>query len=370
MTKTSEAPLAGVNLFCTTNDHYAAAETARQQGKAYAGDLLEYAEAQTMVRQRAEGYGATLVASNDPIPADMGVHNYRIDPPKQFRQVMAQFYTNNSSLDVAAPRLGVERYGEMDELAVDQLAARLDAGEQYVFAYTGRDRGLAKYLIHNSDQLAKLEALRHKSSVDFSRFFEVRPFIETPSDRYTSYRTLVTPSGETIAASLLYSAHAKYEDSRVTEDRPWDDDDVLKTFRRELEDPTSKYFLNAIDVRSNVATGGTLIPLMGDSGHKPTPLERDILEAHDIDPDNVRVPSSIESTSRVIGKLLGPQIGIVMGLDFISSKKMKTEHMLEANAGPGAGTYRRCWGERQASSFKAMWSHAFSSLAADIDRNP
>lgn len=254
-------------------------------------------------------------------------------------------------------RVPEQSFGSMDEDAVELLKQEIDSGRPVMFAYQKRDRGHAKYLIDNSQQVAVMqnlgEAYREQTGQQLYDHFMVRQFVETPSDFFTSYRLVVTAAGEVQAAGLLYSGHTKASGRRMI--RTCDDtgDERLRFMTRHFEDPNSPYFLDAIDARSNIMCGGDMIPLMGNNRQPLREGEANILEAHGIEPVKPEVPQTLVTYARQIGSV-ARRAELVVGVDFIQDKD-NNPYLLEVNLGPTGRAYNICHLGGQASMTDAMY---------------
>src|SRR5690606_17548775 len=124
--------------------------------------------------------------------------------------------------------------------------------------------GQSKYLIESREQLGIFEGFvdYYRGRYPAASRYDVKECIKTPSSHYTSYRIVLNPLGDPIAAGLLYSEHTK--EKRVIEIPQEEDWDTLGvSYSDVLENPSSPFFLGSEDIRSNVNQGGTVIPLMG-----------------------------------------------------------------------------------------------------------
>jgi hypothetical protein len=213
------------------------------------------------------------------------------------------------------------------------------------FLASNLNGGYAKYLIENEAQFQKFHSLiNYFSEYKLSNMFEAREFISTPSDRYTSYRIVLSASGEPIAAGLLYSGHTKDQKKviEVPRDRTWDQigDNMLDG----LENPISPFFLNARDTRSNINQGGGVIPLMGGRNARHITLEEEgILSEHGVDPRHIQVAHKLLEQVTIIGENIGKYYGMAVGVDFMQDVKTGKFYFLEANSGPGGRTVAECW---------------------------
>ena len=320
---------------------------------------MQRLQAETIATARAMG---ALIIEN--ASADSDLHARQLAQPRSFTLIGMQPHFEQVQAELAARSdvlAGPWRAPFADYQARDDKSFP-------VFMASSKDGGVAKYLVEEQGQLDKLQALCAAfPAYQLDRLFEARQYIATPSDRFTSYRVLATATGEIIGAALLYSAHRKSEQARIVgrHDKHWDV--VGKSLLSTLENPATPYFLNALDARSNVAQGGGCIPLMGNGASRPpSEVERAILAAHGIDADQVRLPAELHERASVIGKVLGKNAGIVVGVDFLQEAGTSRFHFLEINPEPGPQTYAACWLEDSVPSqeaYRAMFQRSLASLA-------
>jgi hypothetical protein len=171
--------------------------------------------------------------------------------------------------------------------------------------------------------------------------YEYQQFINTPSDRYTSYRILVSANGTILAGSLYCSAATKNDSALLTDPQRIENLGSLGTDLSDfLVNPASLVYLGAKKILSNQSQGGNGIVLGPTAASKPmTESDRPILLAHGINPDNPKIPPEIADKSRIIGQTLGPRHGIVMGIDWLQEEGTNNFYCLEKNRGPGPVAY-------------------------------
>lgn len=203
------------------------------------------------------------------------------------------------------------------------------------------DGGQQKYVLDNAHQI-KTAAQFFRHYPDDASPFKVSEFIETPSDRYTSFRVLVDGSGTLLAAGLLYSRHECSARKRMPESQM-----DLGYSEHPFDSPDSPYFLQSRDFRSNMRLGGTVIPLVGEfAGHSKSNhprLESEILLQHGITPESPQIPIDIAEQARAIGQLVCQQSSLFIGVDFLMDTKRDREAVfLELNTYAGSGTYHAC----------------------------
>ena len=203
--------------------------------------------------------------------------------------------------------------------------ASLDA--PFVFKDVSTNRGVNKFLVETPEQEKKLRSFLSAYQKSHSLHdLMLEKFIETPTDRPTSYRYTMTPTGTIIAASLLSAP--------TTASRP---PETTHHFAS-LADPDSVYYLASPSITSNVSTGGVAVGL--DFPERvlelaPVDLERAaLLEAHGIDSSSRNAPEHVTDTARKIARAIGPSIGLILGIDIIQQSVTGTAHYLEANSLP------------------------------------
>ncbi len=228
----------------------------------------------------------------------------------------------------------------------------------YVLADTKDTRGYGKYLVETEEQHRKVLAYaEHRLDTALGTqqvsSFAMREFVETPTDYFTSYRVIATPK-TVVAAGLLYSAH-KLSDAKIMDDGS-----------SELSDPQSAFYLAARDVRSNIALGGEVIPIVGSNPIPQMSLHREILEAHNIDPDNPALPPSITDQVPGIVHNYSRVTGIHSGLDFIGDGVY-----LENNQAPGLRTWEACHFGGETIDYSIAYADIYSQALQDLTvQNP
>lgn len=199
--------------------------------------------------------------------------------------------------------------------------------------------GKGKYLIETQAQWDTFYAFIAAYPDPIARFFECQEFIETPSDRYTSYRVMVSALGKIMASGLSYS-EPKAKMGKYTTDRPHFECYVEFDLPPEdlLTNPKSRFYLGAKRVVSNVAQGGRSIVL--DPTERSKPMidgDKEILLAHGLDPEHPSLPEDIKIMAQKIGVTLGREMDLVVGIDFIQGAG--GNYYLETNGHPGLKDY-------------------------------
>ena len=180
---------------------------------------------------------------------------------------------------------------------------------------------------------------------DLRPHFAFNRFIETPGDRYTSYRVLASAHGNILAAGLTYSSHTK-QDALVTAEHPEKKELELTlkgcagtNYFSLLSATESPFYIAARKVTSNLFGGGSVIVLNPtEKSKQATDDEKHILEAHGIDPEDPRLPDDLVAPSIEIAKTIGRRRHPYVGIDFIQGGD-ETKYYLETNTGPGLEVY-------------------------------
>jgi hypothetical protein len=250
---------------------------------------------------------------------------------------------------------------------------QLQDGHPIMLAYKPQDRGHMKYLITSTRQLNRFFDFAHDAGdrIDLNNF-ELREVVDTPSDRYTSFRLVADATGSLVAAALDYSVHSKdgalpvVERDRFSDSRPAS---PVRYIKNALEDPDSPYFLGAHDVRSNSPHGSHTIALMGENRKPPNREACSILEAHGIDPAHPSPPKELVDVAQFIGRTVGPSVHLLVGVDFFG------QYYGETNFGPGGVAYGACHmggGGTTLDRYVAMRRDALANIASSPrgeDRN-
>ncbi len=160
---------------------------------------------------------------------------------------------------------------------------------------------------------------------EFHRSMRIQKFIKTPTRYNTSLRVLISSTGDVLVSSLKYS-----EPTTNTKEK------YYGLFDKYLSDPSSPYFLGNESIVSNTIAGGNSI-LLEKSDYSN--LEKEILLAHDIDPNNAVVPQPIMRACINIACNCSREIGAICGLDFIYDDETKTWKYLEEHEYPMLNSY-------------------------------
>lgn len=329
-----------------------------------------YADVFEDIAGRAAALGATIV--RDP-RGDEDLHRaHLLGKPNAYTLIGSNALIREETADLCRRP---EAFGITIPQTTPYVATRgQELSLPFMLAYAGLDNGEGKYLIGNAEQLSRVRAMLDKDReglFGLAEGYEVREFITTPSEHYTSYRVVTSPEG-IIAAGLLYSAHKKNEMQVIQGFNPNYQPITLDTNMwgrspmTAFEDPRSPLFLQALDARSNVDCGGNCIPLMGENRRKTTVAEEVILEAHGIDPENPMLPERISEPAMSVARKVGRIASLVSGIDFLDDEQLTTAWFLEHNPLPGTSTWNACWNAGQSTdqAIREMHDAALNTLVA------
>jgi hypothetical protein len=225
---------------------------------------------------------------------------------------------------------------EVQPVPSEDIAAYMRHQTLPVLVYMeGLAGGEGKLVIDTPEQIHKVARLLEEQPWTKDYPLKFKPIIETPSDRYTSFRVLVTPAGDILGSGLLYSPERTEEYTNPADAR---EDPRFRSYKKSdyLTDPHSPYYLNGRNITSNITGGGGCIPLdPTERSRAITDNEREILAAHGMQDQRLLEP--IHHAAQKIGKHLGGRGGLVYGLDFMLGTD-GTIWFLEAGADPGVQT--------------------------------
>lgn len=219
----------------------------------------------------------------------------------------------------------------------DTLSRRLPV----VIAMSNCDRGHCKYLIETETQLQKLFAFIDESPQErYEQHFQVRNYVDTGKTA-SSYRVLVTSRG----AALMLGITGRYRTSRpVTMDR-FDDvllNQVSLQVKRALEDPNSRYYLAASDIRSNVVGAETRcsVTLLGGLCRPPsrTPTQERFLLDNHIESMTASILGRVLRVACEMGRTIGPRLDLICAVDVLHDKQTDRVRACELNYTPIVGS--------------------------------
>lgn len=306
-------------------------------------------EAERDIAEIVKDHGGTIVSSLDEIEPERPWYRLDLDYDNHLSTIDELLDAHHDRL----PLLSKKMLDSLTPADVATLFEQLAARQPCVFAYNRYARGHGKYLIEHEFQLERiLQLVADNPSMDFAKRCEIRPFIDTPSEHDTTLRIDVAATGKLVAAALISSGHTKASRPSIIRDR-WNDllqeDSEIRFLKTQFEDPDSPYFLNALSPRSNISSGGDLIPLMGPGKTtKLTSQQEHILEAHNIDPIERGVPEDVSESAHFAGATFGRLLHPVLGLDFLPDGTTRQNWLIDINPGPGVKTFTQCWPEQGA----------------------
>lgn len=229
------------------------------------------------------------------------------------------------------------------ECSTVELYTQLAAKRPFMVVYPYEDRGHAKYFIEDAAQLTSVfQFVDERPNIKAGQKLEYREFIDSPSDWYTTYRAVVTPTGAIIAAALRVSSHDKQSGQIITEDRlyeTYESDNDLGQLKASFEHRYSSYFLSSRDVRNNF---GYFIPLSGPNAELPVgKKDAKILREHGVDPENRRLPDNIARIATTMALKCVPALCVAATIDMIVDKDLNG-YFLERNLDLGGALYVAC----------------------------
>lgn len=160
--------------------------------------------------------------------------------------------------------------------------------------------------------------------------FVMQEFIQTPTKFNTSLRVVTSSSGDILCASLKYSKPDLNKN-----------DVKCGLIDRYLSNPESPFYLGSEDIISNTVAGGNSI-LIGKENYSN--IEKEILQAHGINPNNVNIPEDVVEAAINIAINCKREIGAISGIDFILDNKTKQWKYLEQQEYPMMYTYCEAYG--------------------------
>lgn len=223
---------------------------------------------------------------------------------------------------------------------IQKAKARWGLGPEVIFTEDGK-----------SNSPISIGRINYKQR--FKTDFVMQEYIETPTEYNTSLRVVTSSSGDILCASLKYSKA--------------DSDNSERKFGlvdRYLSNPDNPYYLGSKSAISNTVAGGKSI-LLGINDYSK--LEREILLAHGLDPDNSLVPDDVAEAAINIAKNCRREIGAISGMDFIYDNKNKCWKYLEQQEYPMMYTYCATFGLPYETDFNNYNLFLETQRLADID---
>jgi hypothetical protein len=278
----------------------------------------------------------------------VGKHKYLLEDESQW-QKMQTFLTCSGPVREIDPQ-DAEKYEKAKSKLRDLDSSSENFKEQLEYVKEWED------YLHN---------YQFPSSRPHTDFLKYQHYIETPGDRYTSYRVLVSASGAVLASALNYSGDLKSEPSlHVTPQDVRSMGMVGDNLFDFLTTPGCLTFLGSKRFQSNRAMGGHGIILDPTPNSVPRTLEdNNVLNDHGLDTSYPQLPPTLKEQSSEIGRKLGPTSDVVLGLDWIQDKDTGSWYLLEANVGPDSGTFADTHGIKQGlDAHLAMYQDALRTL--------
>ncbi len=236
------------------------------------------------------------------------------------------------SIEEILSRAGVE---QLETRAADDN--NLESADPLVLKRTTVQRGVDKYLIETDEQrekAAKFLATLTQSERDHWRLQDY--FESAEGNCATSIRVVTSPVGSILGASAI-TRSLRGESSGG----------LLRAVGADwspLADPESAFFLSSRDIRSNADAGGTVLPLAVNgrlpSAKRLSRQDKKLLTKVGIDSE---LPDDIAAHAITTSMRAGPEIAILLGLDYIPTTKGAFS-LLEVNRHPGLETFRKWQG--------------------------
>lgn len=196
-----------------------------------------------------------------------------------------------------------------------------------VFKNTFTNGGEDKFLIETSEQLETIKRFysKYATTSPYKEQFEFvifQQFIETPTEYATYMRVLMSASGDVMGASLKYQVPASQMPTMAKS--------MTGIFEQAFCVESSAYFLKC-DKMFGYYSGGKDIFFSQPSYNSK---EEYILEEHDINPEDPRIPEEVLEVATNIVQNCNKELGILCGLDFIMNKHDGKWYYLENQAFP------------------------------------
>lgn len=183
--------------------------------------------------------------------------------------------------------------------------------------------GIDKFLIETPEQLITLKKFynKYKDNKYYADAFSGSIFqqlIETPTEYHTYMRVLMSASGDILGASLKYSSCNDYQR------------EPRGIFEKHFWDKNSEFYLNCNGMFNYYSGGGNI-----NFSQKHFNYEQEqILKAHGIDPEDLKVPDDVLEVAANIAYNCNKELGIMCGIDFIFNKEDNKWYYLEIQSFP------------------------------------
>lgn len=211
----------------------------------------------------------------------------------------------------------------------DLLKGRAFIDPPYVLKDTNANKGRRKILVEDEEKHRKVISLLSSRRQASLKHFIAEEYCESSSNYYSSYRINMTPGGTIHSVAITRSTLPKLRSKATLSDTG----DLLAP----LISPGNPYFINPPRIVSNMdgqkAYIGLDFPGRWYELAQPTEEDCRVLEDYDIDPENPVIPANVLEAATMIGRVLGPGIGMHVGIDLIQAKGGDL-HLLEVNSNP------------------------------------
>ncbi|MCB9835083.1 hypothetical protein H6792_03595 [Candidatus Nomurabacteria bacterium] len=211
---------------------------------------------------------------------------------------------------------------------------RRDIEPPFVLKDTAQQRGRGKLLVVDEKAKKKLLSyLKTKKKKDKATLV-VEQYIETPTDRNTSYRLIATPDGGIDFATLLYSEDYSSQGYVGPND--------VGVLLAPLASKNSRHFIGSPAITSNTGDNREVIGLthadlaLGSFYElaRLSDTDQGILDSHQISSKTREAPDSIIRAGFAVARIIGASIGVSLGIDLIQGRDDGILYLLEVNSQP------------------------------------
>ncbi len=164
------------------------------------------------------------------------------------------------------------------------------------------------------------------------RSFTFEQYIQTPSDRFTSFRIVADSFGYSHSALLLYSSTTKEDAMSKVRDLS-SSSKKARLYDLYLLDPESPFYIPTPSIVSNHSMGGGQINFLYSEAvsEEQAEIQQNILKAHGFDLNNPKLPEHLLVHAKDLGWRFGQEY-IFTGLDFIMDAQTGKFYLLEMNS--------------------------------------
>lgn len=256
--------------------------------------------------------------------------------------------------------VGVSFIGSVSVAALMRDRASIDTS--YVLKDPTLNKGVGKILVEDSRaHRLVMNFLRSKRKADVEGLI-AEPFCDSPSDYNSTFRVTITPGGTIHGATITRSALPKNSVNATERD--------AGQLLAPLVNPRSPYFINSPRIASNIDGDKSYIGLdfPGRWYELVSPTREDelVLADHGIDPFNPVIPKKVLEAAVGVGRVLGPGIGMHIGIDLIMSKDGQI-YLLETNFDPEyTSIFKTMSHEHEPPSNEQLRALAFRATLEDL----